>query len=164
MPDHRDSCYRARRRTSAQRRPGHLRTNYVEDDIEAFSRDLERLRSVWPESVREADRKADLRNSFKTNGIISLVVMVPMTAILIYLVLDGSAPWWAVPLGQTFLLLTLWGRLMMFSREDTVFFVYREADRRGIRYVKGETPLYHIMNRLNADYNNHLWNRSFKWL
>ena len=163
MPTSRDLRYRGRRRTSAQRRPGHLHTNYVEDDIGAFARDLERLRSVWPESVREGDRKAEMRKALKTNGIICLVVMVPMTAILIYLVLDGDAPWWSIPMGQTFLLLTLLARLMMFNNEDTLFLIYREADRRGIRYIKDETSLYQIMNRLNADYNSHLWNRSFKW-
>ena len=163
MPTSRDLRYRGRRRTSAQRWPGHLRTNYVEDDIGAFALDLERLRSVWPESVREGDRKAEMRKALKTNGIICLVVMVPMTAILIYLVLDGAAPWWSIPMGQTFLLLTLLARLMMLNNEDTLFLIYREADRRGIRYIKDETPLYQIMNRLNADYNSHLWNRSFKW-
>lgn len=97
MPDRRDPRYRGRRRTSAQRRPGHLRTNYVEDDIQSFANDLERLRSVWSESEREGDRKAERRQALKTNGIICLVVMVPVTALLVYLVLDGSAPWWAIP-------------------------------------------------------------------
>ncbi len=155
--------YRGRRRTSAQRRPGHLRTNYAEDDIQAFSNDLMRLRSVWPESVREGDSKAEYRQALKTNGIICLVAMVPMTAILLFLVIDGGTPWWSIPLGQTILLLFLWFRLLMFRGEDTMFLIYREADRRGIKYIKGDTPLYHIMNRLNADYNSHLWNRSFKW-
>ena len=163
MPDRRDPRYRGRRRTSAQRRPGHLRTNYVEDDIQSFANDLERLRSVWSESEREGDRKAERRQALKTNGIICLVVMVPVTALLVYLVLDGSAPWWAIPLGQTFLLLSLWVRLLTFRGENTLFLIYREADRRGIKYIKGDTPLYHIMNRLNADYNSHLWNRSFNW-
>ena len=164
MPTSRDPRYRGRRRTSAQRRPGHLRTNYVEDDIEAFSRDLERLRSVWHESVREADRKAERRQAFKTNGLICFVVMVPVTVLLVYLVLDGAAPWWAIPLGQSFLLLSLWVRLLTFRGENTMLLIYREADRRGIRYSKGDTPLYHIMNRLNADYNSHLWNRHFNWI
>ena len=163
MAQHRDPRYRGRRRTSAQRRAGHLRTNYVEDDIVAFAADLERLRSEWSESVREADSKAELRKAFKTNGIISLIVMVPMTAILVYLVASGDAPWWSIPGGQSFLLLYLWFRLLMFHGEDTMFLIYREADRRGIKYVKGQTPLYYIMNRLNADYNSHLWNRTFKW-
>lgn len=164
MPTSRDPRNRGRRRTSAQRRPGHLRTNYTEDDIEAFGRDLERLRAVWPESVRQGDRKAERRQALKTNGIICLVVMVPMTAILVYLVVSGDAPWWSIPLGQTFVLLFLWFRLLMFHGENTMFLVYREADRRGIRYSKGDTPLYHIMNRLNADYNSHLWNRHFNWM
>lgn len=164
MPDRRDLRYRARRRTSAQRRPGHLRTTYSEDDIQAFSSDLERPRSVWPESVREGDRKAEHRQALKTNGIICLVVMVPVTALLVYLVLEGNTPWWAIPLGQTILLLSLWVRLLMFRGENTLFLIYREADRRGVRYVKGDTPLYHIMNRLNADYNSHLWNRHFNWI
>ena len=164
MPTPHDPRYRGRRRSSAQRRPGHLRTNYAEDDIQAFSQDLERLRSVWPESVREADSKAELRKAFKTNGIICLIVMVPLTAILVYLVASGDAPWWSIPVGQSFLLLYLWFRLLMFHGENTMFLIYREAERRGIRYAKGDTPLYHIMNRLNADYNSHLWNRKFTWM
>ena len=163
MAVRRDNQYRRRRAASSQRRPGHLRTNYVEDDIQAFSQDLERLRSVWPESVREADSKAELREAFKTNGIICLIVMVPMTAIMVYLVASDDAPWWSIPVVQSFLLLYLWFRLLMFHGEDTMFPIYREADRRGIKYTKDVTPLYHIMNRLNADYNSHLWNKTFKW-
>ncbi len=163
MPDRRDPRYRGRRRTSAQRRPGHLRTNYVEDDILAFANDLERLRSVWPESVRDGDRKAELQKALKTNGIICLVVMIPMTALLLYLVIDEGFAWWYIPIGQTIILLTLLGRLLSFRGDDTMFLIYREADRRGIGYLKGDTPLYHIMNRLNADYNSHLWNRNFNW-
>lgn len=163
MAHRNDPRYRGRRRTSAQQRRGHLRTNYAEDDIMAFSTDLERLRSVWPEHVREEDRKAELRSAFKTNSIICLIVMVPMTAILIYIVLTDNAPWWTVPIVQTIIVLSLWLRLITFGGEDTMFLIYREADRRGIKYVKGETPLYHIMNRLNADYNSCLWNRTFKW-
>ncbi len=163
MAVRRDNQYRRRRAASSQRRPGHLRTNYVEDDIVAFAADLERLRSEWSESVREADSKAELREAFKTNGIICLIVMVPMTAIMVYLVASDDAPWWSIPVVQSFLLLYLWFRLLMFHGEDTMFLIYREADRRGIKYTKDVTPLYHIMNRLNADYNSRLWNRSFKW-
>ena len=163
MAVRRDNQYRRRRAASSQRRPGHLRTNYVEDDIVAFAADLERLRSEWSQSVREADSKAELRKAFKTNGIICLIVMVPLTAILVYLVASGDAPWWSIPAGQSFLLLYLWFRLLMFHGEDTMFLIYREADRRGIKYTKDVTPLYHIMNRINADYNSRLWNRTFKW-
>lgn len=163
MAVRRDNQYRRRRAASSQRRPGHLRTNYVEDDIVAFAADLERLRSEWSESVREADSKAELREAFKTNGIICLIVMVPMTAIMVYLVASDDAPWWSIPVVQSFLLLYLWFRLLMFHGEDTMFLIYREADRRGIKYTKDVTPLYHIMNRLNADYNSRLWNRTFKW-
>lgn len=163
MPQHRDTRYRARRRTSAQRRLGHLRTNYTEDDIEAFAADLERLRSVWPESVREDDDKAYRRQVFKTNSIICAAVMVPLTAVFVYLVIESDISWWSIPIMQTFLLLILWLRLLTFSGSDATFFIYREADRRGVRYTKGDTPTYHIMNRINADYNNHLWNRKFNW-
>ena len=163
MAVRRDNQYRRRRAASSQRRPGHLRTNYVEDDIVAFAADLERLRSEWSESAREADSKAELREAFKTNGIICLIVMVPMTAIMVYLVASDDAPWWSIPVVQSFLLLYLWFRLLMFHGEDTMFLIYREADRRGIKYTKDVTPLYHIMNRLNADYNSHLWNKTFKW-
>ena len=164
MPISRDPRYRGRRRTSAQRRPGHLRTNYVEDDIEAFARDLERLRAVWPESVRESDDRAYRRQVLKTNGIISAIAMVPMTAIFVWLVVTGDAPWWSIPVVQSLVLGFLWLRMLTFSGADNTFFIYREADRRGIKYVKGDTPTYHIMNRLNADYNNHLWNRHFNWI
>ena len=164
MAVRRDNRYRGRRAASSQRRPGHLRTNYVEDDIQAFSKDLERLRSVWPESVRKGDSKAELRKAFKTNGFICLIVMVPLTAILVYLVASGDAPWWSIPAGQSFLLLCLWFRLLMFHGEDTLLLIYREADRRGIKDTKGVTPTYHIMNRLNADYNSRLWNRKFNWI
>lgn len=163
MPAYRDPHYRGRRRTSAQRRPGHLRTNYVEDDIVAFASDLERLRSVWPESVRESDHKAEHKQAFKTNGIICLVVMVPLTAIFVYVVISDGAPWWSIPLAQTVVLLYMWIRLVAFHEEDTMFLIYREADRRGIKYTKGDTPLYQLMNRLNADYNSRLWNRNFIW-
>ena len=163
MAVRRDNRYHGRRAAPPQRKSGHLRTNYVEDDIVAFAADLERLRSEWSESVREADSKAELREAFKTNGIICLIVMVPMTAIMVYLVASDDAPWWSIPVVQSFLLLYLWFRLLMFHGEDTMFLIYREADRRGIKYTKDVTPLYHIMNRLNADYNSHLWNRSFKW-
>ena len=164
MPISRDPRYRGRRRTSAQRRPGHLRTNYTEDDIEAFARDLERLRAVWPESVRESDDKAYRRQILKTNGIISAIAMVPMTAIFVWLVVTGDAPWWSIPVVQSLVLGVLWLRMLTFSGADNTFFIYREADRRGIKYVKGDTPTYHIMNRLNADYNSHLWNRNFNWI
>ena len=163
MPTSRKTRYRGRRPTSAQRRPGHLRTNYVEDDIEAFSQDLKLLRSVWSESVREDDWKAERKQALKTNGIICAVVMAPMTIILIYLVVGGDAPWWSIPIVQTFVLLYLLFRLLTFSGEDTMFLVYREADRRGIKYIKNDTPLYQIMNRINAEYNNQLWNRNFNW-
>ena len=163
MAERRDPRYRGRRRTSAQRRPGHLRTNYTEDDIEAFAADLERLRSVWPESVREGDNKAYRRQVFKTNSIICAAVMVPLTAVFVYLVIESDISWWSIPIMQTFLLLMLWLRLLTFSGYDTTFLIYREADRRGVKYKKGDTPTYHIMNRLNADYNNHLWNRKFNW-
>ena len=164
MPQQPNPRQRARRRTSAQRRPGHLRTNYAEEDIEAFAADLERLRSVWPESVREGDDKAYRRQVLKTNSIICAAVRVPMTAVFVYLVIDSDISWWSIPIMQTSLLLILWLRLLTFSGFDTTFFIYREADRRGIRYKKGDTPTYHIMNRLNADYNSHLWNRKFTWI
>ena len=50
-------------------------------------------------------------------------------------------------------------------REDAAICadVLLEADRRGIKYQKGVTPFYAIMNRINADYNSRLWNRNFKW-
>ena len=164
MAERRDPRYRGRRRTSAQRRAGHLRTTYIEDDIQAFSADLERLRASWPTNVIKEDSKAELKQAFRTNGIICLIVMVPVTALLVYLFIQGDAPWWIIPGGQTFFLLTILGRLLMFHGEDTLFLIYREADRRGVKYVKGDTPLYIIMNRLNADYNSHLWNRSFRWI
>ena len=164
MAHRRDNRYRGRRRTSAQRRPGHLRTNYSEEDIAAFANDLVRLQSVWPPEVIEADRKAALRKAMKTNVIICAVVMVFFTAALVYVVVSDGAPWWSILVGQTIVLAYLFLRLLMVRSDasDTMFLIYREADRRGIKYSK-EAPLYHLMNRLNADYNNHLWNRSFEW-
>ncbi len=164
MAHRRDTRYRGRRRTSAQRRPGHLRTNYAEEDIAAFANDLVRLQSVWPPEVIEADRKAALRKAMKTNVIICAVVMVFFTAALVYAVVSDGAPWWSILVGQTFVLAYLFLRLLMVRSDasDTMFLIYREADRRGIKYSK-EAPLYHLMNRLNADYNNKLWNRSFEW-
>ena len=164
MAHPRDNRYRGRRRTSAQRRPGHLRTNYAEEDIAAFANDLVRLQSVWPPEVIEADRKAALRKAMKTNVIICAVVMVFFTAALVYAVVSDGAPWWSILVGQTIVLASLFLRLLMVRSDasDTMFLIYREADRRGIKYSR-EAPLYHLMNRLNADYNNHLWNRSFEW-
>lgn len=165
MDDRRDPRYRGRRRTSAQRRPGHLRTTYTEEDIAAFANDLVRLQSVWPPEVIEADRKAALREAMKTNIIICAVVMLFCTAALVYVVVSDGAPWWGILVGQTIVLAFLFLRLLMVRGDanDTVFLLYREADRRGIKYSK-DAPLYHLVNRLNADYNSHLWNRKFTWI
>ena len=107
MAHRRDNRYRGRRRTSAQRRPGHLRTNYAEEDIAAFANDLVRLQSVWPPEVIEADRKAALRKAMKTNVIICAVVMVFFTAALVYVVVSDGAPWWSILVGQTIVLASL---------------------------------------------------------
>ena len=166
MPQH-DPRYRGRRRNAPPRRkPGHLRTNYAEDDIEAFSNDLAVLRKVWPAGVLEADRKASLRQALKQYALIMGIVMVPLTALTVWAVIDTGAPWWMVPAVQSAILTYILFRLLILRdslENDTLFLIYREADRRGIKYVKGDTPLHHIMNRLNADYNSHLWSRNFKW-
>ena len=166
MPQHRDPRYRGRKHTTAKRRLGHLRTNYVEDDMEAFSRDLERLRTVWSESVLESDRKAATNQFLKTTAIVCGIVMVPVTALLVWMILDGAISWWLLPIVQSAIIIFFLLRMSFMwdpRGNDTTFLIYREADRRGVKYIKRETPLYHIMNRLNADYNSQLWNRNFNW-
>lgn len=130
----------------------------------AFGKDLERLRSVWPQSVRDDDRKAIRTKVVKTTGIVCGIVMMPVTVLLVWGAIEKIWPWWIIPVGQTFIIVYC---IMLYMRanggENTDIIIYREADRRGVKYVKGVTPLYHIMNRINADYNSHLWNRSFLW-
>ena len=165
MAQHRDPRYRGRRRTSAQRRPGHLRTNYTEDDFMAFGSDIERLQSVWPQSVRDSDRKVVKMQYFKSVAILCLIIGVPATVMAVLMAIGGEIPWWMVPVAQSAVVLyMLFVVLFQHNDDDDVnTLIYREADRRGIKYVKGQTPLYYIMNRLNADYNSHLWNRKFNW-
>lgn len=163
MADRKDPRYRGRRRTSAQRRPGHLRTTYADDDLEAFCSDLERLRSVWPQDVLKSDRKAIRMQYVKTIAIIGGIVMLPATVMLVWAAAEAAIQWWNIPLIQTFILFYIVAMVANANRIDVDKYIYREADRRGIKYLKGETPLYHIMNRMNADYNSHLWNRTFKW-
>ena len=158
MAIRRDPRYRGRRRPSAQRPPGHLRTNYVEDDIMAFINDLETLRSVWPESVREADHKAMHRHLNRHVSKVTLIVMIPITALVLYLVISEGGPWWAVPVAQTVALIYLWLRIRSMNSADYLVIIQREAARRGFRYDKDLMPLYHVMNRLNADYNSLLPN------
>lgn len=166
MPQQRDPRYRGRRQRAVppQRKPGHLCTTYAEDDFDRFEQDLKRLRSVWPDGVIEGDRKAARRDEVKSTAIICAVFMAIVSAIIVWGVVDIGAPWWWVPVGQSVCLLILVFRMIITKDSDyTAFYIYREADRRGIRYVKGETPFYALMNRLNADYNSHLWNRHFTW-
>lgn len=167
MPQ-RDPRYRGRRRSAPPRRkPGHLRTNYTEDDMGCFALDLAKLRSVWPKEVLEEDRRVAKTEEFKVCAIGFGIVMVPVSALAIGFVVDSGAPWWSVPVVQSLFLLVLFLRIIIFSdfngSDDTKLFIYREADRRGIKYDKKRTPLYALMNKINADYNSHLWNRNFKW-
>lgn len=167
---HRDPRYRGRRAAPPKRKPGHLRTNYTDwDDPFLMMADLRTVSSVWPEEVRRRDRQLAKRKSLKTTAITSLVVMVPVTAFAVWGVVDGDIPWWIIPASQSAALL-YFGLMFIFSNvmhpdEDLEFeqLLYREADRRGIAYEKGKTPKYALMNRINADYNSHLWNRNFKW-
>lgn len=165
---HRDNRYRGRARRVAppQRKPGHLRTNYSEDDLCQFNRDMAVVRSVWPEEVRKGDSRAVRKKELKASAIVMVVIMVPLTALAVWFVIDTGAPWWIVPAAQTAFL--LYFAFMMFVNnrgnrdEDIGIIIRREADRRGITYTRA-TPLYALMNRINADYNSYLWNRNFKW-
>lgn len=168
MPQHRDPRYRGRTRRAAppKRKPGHLRTNYTADDPEyLFHLDMEKVRAVWPEEVIRGDRRAVRRKNLRWIGITSLIVMVPVTVLAVLFVLDQSMPWWIIPVAQSALLLYL---LVLWMHNgslndgfDTV--IHREADRRGIKYDAKQTPHHALMNKINADYNSHLWNRNFKW-
>lgn len=158
-----DARYRGRRRTSAQRRAGHLRTTYTEDDLDAFARDLVYLRSVWPQSVRDADRGECRRQQLKRIGVVCLIAMLPVTAFLVWFVVDTGAPWWCLPVGQSLVLPFGLVRSGLFTHDDdTALLIRREAARRGVP-CNARADLYRIMNQLNADYNSHLWNRTFKW-
>ncbi len=170
MPQQRDNRYRGRARRRAappQRKPGHLRTNYRDDDpLYYFIKDMDVVRSVWPEEVRKGDTRAVRKKELKVTCITLAVLMVPLTAFAVWFVIDTGAPWWIIPAAQTAFL--LYFALMMFidtrgnRDEDIDIIIYREADRRGIKYTKA-TPLYVLVNRINADYNSYLWNRNFKW-
>ena len=170
MAQQRDNRYRGRQRrrnVPPRRKPGHLRTNYTADDtLYQFLEDLQKVRSVWPQEVLDEDRKAVRRRNIKAMAIALGVVMLPVTALAVWLVVEGM-PWWILPAAQTAVLLyTLFWSFsegLLNKDEDSDLLIYREADRRGIGYVKGKTPLHNIMNRINSDYNSHLWNRDFKW-
>lgn len=165
MPRHRDPRYRGRRTTVPPRlKPGHLRTNYSWDDLEAFSGDLIKIRGQWPEDVVEGDKRAVRLRDAKQFGIVAAVILVPVSSLLLWGVLKDGMPWWILPAVQTAVLAYLaFGLLTKRDSNDIDVLIYREADRRGIKYQKGVTPFYAIMNRINADYNSHLWNRNFKW-
>ena len=170
MQQHRDPRYRGRgRRTAAppKRKPGHLRTNYTDNDaINLFIEDMEKVRSVWPEEVREGDRRAVMKVELRSAGIVLAVFMVPITVMVAWMVIDKGLPWWIVPVAQTLVLLFIGLKILIEKRkymdEDIDILIRREADRRGIKYDK-HTPLSTLMNRINADYNSRLWNRNFNW-
>ena len=169
MPQHRDPHYRGRGRRSVppRRKPGHLRTNYTEDDVYQFIQDMNTVRSVWSEEVRKADSKAARRYDYKSAAICTLIPMVLVTVVVVLMAVDGQIPWWMVPVAQSVFLI-YFVFLLFIQRsanydENIDIIIYREADRRGIKYEKGRTPLYVLMNKINADYNSYLWNRNFKW-
>ena len=165
-----DNRYRGRQRQRTappRRKPGHLRTNYTGDDPTYFFMvDLNVVRAVWPPEVIEGDRKALRTRQLRTLGVTLLVVMVPTTIIGVAQVIDGM-PWWILLALQTAVLLYMLVLTVVQLKgnkdEDVDVLIYREADRRGIKYEKGKTPLHNIMNRINYDYNTTLWNRNFKW-
>lgn len=167
---HRDPRYRGRRAAPPKRKPGHLRTNYTDwDDPMQMWGDLKTVSSVWPEEVQRKDRQLAKRRSLKLTAIVALILMVPVTAIVVWGVVDGDIPWWMIPASQSAALL-YFGLTFLFSNmkhpdEELEFeqLLYLEADRRGIPYENGRTPKYALMNKINADYNSHLWNRNFKW-
>lgn len=166
---HRDPRYRGRRAAPPKRKPGHLRTNYTDwDDPFQMWADLQTVSSVWPEEVRRRDRQLAKRQSLKSTAIIALILMVPVTAIAVWGVVDGDIPWWMIPASQSVALL-YFGFTFIFSNIkhpdgdlDFEQLLYLEADRRGIKH-DSKTPKYALMNKINADYNSHLWNRNFKW-
>lgn len=167
---HRDPRYRGRRAAPPKRKPGHLRTNYTDwDDPSQMLADLQTVSLVWPEEVRRKDRQLAKRQSLKVTAISTLIVLVPVTFFAAWGVIDGDVPWWIIPASQTAVLLYL-GFAYLFSslkhpnnQLDFEQLLYLEADRRGIKYDKGKTPKYALMNKINTDYNSHLWNRNFKW-
>ena len=168
MVQRRDNRYRGRqrRRTAPQRKPGHLRTNYTENDYDQFVADMYIVRSVWPEEVREADRKAAMKYNYKAAAISTMIPMVGVTILAVLMAISGEIPWWMVPVAQSVFLIYL-ALIMLLRRkedydEDFDIIIYREADRRGIKY-DNKMPHYALMNKINADYNSHLWNRNFKW-
>lgn len=168
MPQHRDPRYRGRgrKRTVPKRKPGHLCTTYTEDNPYLFQQDIEKVRSVWPQEVIEGDRRAVVRHNLKVSAITVSIPMVGVTIVAVSWVWNTGLPWWYVPLAQTAIL--LYFLLIYFvdfrgNRDENIdIIIRREADRRGIEYDK-KTPLYKLMNRINADYNSYLWNREFKW-
>ena len=168
MPQQRDPRYRGRGRRTAppKRKPGHLRTNYTEDDFIQFSGDLYTVRSVYSDEVREADRKAARKYNYKIAAISTAIPMAFVTFFAVGMVLDHQILWWVVPVAQSvfliYFIIVLLINKSSYSEVDYRIIIHREADRRGIKYQK-DTPFYIIMNRLNADYNSHLWNRNFKW-
>jgi len=169
MQPRRDNRYRGRqrRRAAPQRKPGHLCTNYTEDVFYLFGQDLAKVRSVWPPEVLEGDRKAQRNRDVRQMGITMGIVMLPGTAFVVWMVFHHAMPWWMVPVVQS-AVLAYFAIAYLFQKlgnkdEDIDLLIYREADRRGIKYDKGSTPLYNIMNRINYDYNTTLWNRNFKW-
>lgn len=165
MPQHRDPRYRGRRTTVPHRlKPGHLRTNYAEDDMEVFAIDLSKVREQWPEEVIEGDRSAVRHRDVKQIGIVAAIILLPVSLAILWGIIKDGLPWWTLPAVQTAVLAYLaFGLLTKRGSSDTDILIYREADRRGIKYQKGVTPFYAIMNRINADYNSRLWNRNFKW-
>ncbi len=82
--------------------------------------------------------------------------MIPVTALVLYLVISEGGPWWVVPVAQTVALIYIWLSIRSINTSDYMFIIQREAARRGFRYDKDKMSLYHIMNRLNADYNGRL--------
>ncbi len=170
MPQQRDNRYRGRQRQRTalpRRKPGHLRTNYTSDDVYLFRQDLEKVRAVWPQDILAGDRKAQRTMMLRITGVTTVIVMVPVTVFAIVGAVKGGMPWWMVPVIQSAALLYILV-MNLFNRlgnrdEDIDLLIYREADRRAIKYQKGKTPLYNIMNRINYDYNCTLWNRNFKW-
>ncbi len=169
MPLQRDNRYRGRqrRRPASQRKPGHLRTNYKENDYDLFVADMYIVRSVWPKEVFEADRKAALKYNYEAAAIGTVIPMAFVTVFAVIMVVDGSIPWWMVPVAQSVFL--IYFVLILFLQrkgnydEDFDIIIRREADRRGIKYDKKKIIHYELMNKINADYNSRMWNRNFKW-
>ena len=131
-----------------------LRCNYREDDLPQFMQDLRVLTARRPAQVLRADRRALRRKNSRTSAIATLCIMILATAFLLWAIMEVGMRWYWLPVVQSVMVLVFFGvSYLHISFDDDPFLIYREADRRGIRYTLGTTELYQIMNAMNRQYN-----------